>query len=324
MGLKYVLQQVGLKVGLNPNDTSQRPILLRFANEAAIELYQMSDMAGSLEEQYFKINGDQTVGLPDYVGQIRAMRQADSAIAIKLSQMRPRYNQFNWQDNYRNWRLKGLQTLHTALTNQSALILTVAAVENPPIVVTISGSSDNSSNVSEDVIMNATQVLTANTYNDVSGLVKNKVNRYNIGLTDVDGNAISYIPNDRLIAKFQIVDVSAYPWFQLLTGNLLGWVEVLYKKALPWYSEDGQEFPAKGYDNVWVNKMLQLWYEEQNNVTIAISYYQKAQQSLAQIHEDTNRGTDDKVALVSNPHDCMNPRIGFGRDWQYSYRIVGR
>src|ERR1022692_2632331 len=129
MGLKYVLQQVGYKTGLNPNSVDQRPQLLRFVNEAAIELYQMSDMAGCLEEQYFKINGNQTVGLPDYVGQVRAMREAESRIAISLSQLRPRYNQFNWTDDMRNWRVKGLHTLHTALTNQAALVLTGPCVE---------------------------------------------------------------------------------------------------------------------------------------------------------------------------------------------------
>ena len=45
---------------------------------------------------------------PEYVGQIRAMRESFSHIAVKLSQMRPRYNQFNWPDEWRNWRIKGL------------------------------------------------------------------------------------------------------------------------------------------------------------------------------------------------------------------------
>src|SRR5208282_558468 len=108
-----------------------------------------------------------------------------------------------------------------------------------------------------------------------------------------------------------------------LTNNI-NWVEVLFKKALISFSNDTDEFPAPLYDDVIVNKVLQLWYEEQGNTANAIAYYQKAQQSLAQIHEDANRGTDDVVALVRNPHDEVQHRTGFGRDWWYGYRITGR
>lgn len=324
MALGYVLQQVGVKLGQNPNDSGQRAVLLRFANEAAIELYQMSDMAGCLEEQYFRINANQTIAMPEYVGQIRAMREAYSKIALKLSQLRPRYNQFNWQDGWRNWRLKGLQTLQTSITNQSLITFTVEAVENPPVVVSITGSTAGSSNTTESITMISTSMTTVNAYLDITSFTKDRVNNYNINMLDIDNNPMSYLANNQLKAKFQIVDISDSPWYPFNVNPLLGWVEVLYKKALPWFANDTDEFPAVGYDNVWVNKCLQLWYEEQNNPTSAVAYYNKVQQSLAQIHEDTNRGTDDVVSMVSNPHDEMNPRVGFGRDYRWAWRISGR
>ena len=40
-------------------------------------------------------------------------------------------------------------------------------------------------------------------------------------------------------------------------------MEVLFKKALPWMENDDDEFPATGYDNIIVNKILQLWNEEE-------------------------------------------------------------
>ena len=324
MPLQHVLTQFGNKIGLNPNNTEQRKVLLRFANEAAIELYQTSDMAGCLEEQYFKINADQTISLPDYVGQLRAMRTADTQIAIKLSQMRPRYNQFKWQDNWRNWRLKGIRPLQTSITNQSVLTLEVREVEDTPVVVHISGSTEWAANVSEAITMNAVSKDTVNAYKDIKSITKITFNAYNIAVKDVDGNQLTYIANDKLEAKFQIIDISQSPWVQANADPLSAWCEVLYKVALPWYSDDNQTFPAEGYDNVWVNKCLQLYYEETENIQMAVSYYQKAQQSLAAIHEDANRGTEDTVALVANPHDTINPRVGFGRDWAYAYRVSGR
>jgi len=238
--------------------------------------------------------------------------------------MRPRYNQFNWEGEWKNWRLKGLQTLQTSLANQSSLIVSVAAVENPPVVINITGSAIGSSYVTESITMTSTNMTTVHQYLDVSSFTKTTVNGYDVTLLDIDANQISYIPNDELKASFQIVDISTSPWYPPNINPLLGWVEVLYKKALPQYSNDNQEFPAPGYDNIWVNKVLQLFFEEQGNVQAAMGYLQKANASLAQIHEDANRGTDDTVSLCAHPHDQMNHRVGFGRDWKYAYRITGR
>jgi len=324
MGLQYILKQVGFKVGLNPADNDQREVLLRFVNEATKELYHMSDMAGCLEEQYFKVNADQTVSLPEYVGQIRAMREAASHVAIKLSQMRPRYNQFNWPDEWRNWRLKGMQTLQAPLLNQSALTIKVKAVETAPITVDIVGATDGSARSSETIVMDAVSKQTTNAYFDVSTFTKQAYSQYDVTLYDIDDNQISFIPNNCLRAQFQVVDISSSPWTTPNTGSDFGWVEVLYKKALTWFSDDNDEFPVQGYDNIIVNKCLQLYFEENGNAKMAMAYYQKAQQSLAQIHEDTNRGTEDMVSMAGHPHDDMLNRVGFGRDYRYAYRVTGR
>lgn len=322
--LSYIIMQVGYKVGLNPADTGQRATMLRFINSAAKELYHISDMAGCLEEQLFKVNSNQTIGLPDYVGQIRAMRESYTHIALNLQQTRPRYNQFNWSSEWRAWRLKGLHPLQTTLTNQTNLVLSVKAVEPTNIVVNLAGPSDGSSMMSESVVMSNTSITTVNTYNDVALFSKTATSQYDVILSDADGNQISYIPSNKLKAQFQIVDISTAPWFPPNLNPLIGWVEVLYKKALTHLSNDTDEFPAPGYDDVIVNKSLQLWYEEQKDIQTAAAYYQKANQMLYQIHEDSNRGTDDTVALVEMPHDKITHRIGYGRDWRYAFRITGR
>ena len=74
MPVSYILNRVGTKMGLNPSIPAERNVLLGFLNEAADELYAQSDMEGSCFEQVFKINGDQTISFPYYVGAVRAMR----------------------------------------------------------------------------------------------------------------------------------------------------------------------------------------------------------------------------------------------------------
>jgi len=324
MALSYIISQVARKMGQNPSDSTQRAVLLQFINSAAKELYHMSDMAGCYMEQCFKINANQTIALPDYVGQVRAMREQYSRTAIQLSQQRPRYNQDNWPQEFRNWRIKGLQTLQTSLSNQSQVVISVAAVENPPVVINIAGPSDVSAMQNEAIVMSTTSVTSVNSYNDITLFSKTTSNKYNVIMSDIDGNQISYIACDKLKAQFQIVDISGMPWFPPNINPLLGWVEVLFKAALPYLSNDTDEFPAIGYDDVIVTKTLQLWYEEQNQSETATGYYQKARQMLAQIHEDANRGTDDCASLCEHGHDMMNHRTGFGRDWKYAYRITGR
>lgn len=325
MSLGYILKQVGVKMGLSPAAADQRATLLRFVNEATAELYTQSDMDGSLLEQVWRVNGDQTIAVPAYVGQIRAMREADTMIAWHLNQARPRYNTSNWQDMWRNWRMKGLGPLHTSVRNQSVVTVTVGNVETPPISVTISGSTPTASRINEVLVMDALTKTTTNPYNDIVQFSKDRANNYDVVMTDVDGLELSVIRNDMLEAQYQIIDVSLCPWLNIATGTLDHYLEVLFKRALAWMSEDGDEFlDTSVYDNVIVNKCLQLWAEEQGKAEEALAYDAKATRTLARIHEDANRGAEDVVALVPNPHDSLNPRVRTGTPRRYNPYMCGK
>lgn len=316
--LGYILQQAGNKMGLNPKDSSSRDVLLRFANEAAAELYDQSDMAGSLMEQVFKVNGDQTISMPYYVGPVRGVRELASMQNWHINQMRPRYNQFNWPDMWRNYRLRNKQALQATVTNQSVGVISVFAVEVPPIVVSVTGSTPNSSSFTEVVVMDATTKMTTNTFLDYTSVSKNVINAYDVTLSDVDGKLLTTIPNKQFSAIYQILDISSCPWLPQNISPLDNYVEILYKKALLILNDDNDEFPAFNYDNIIVNKMMQLWAEEQNKPEIATAYDNKATRTLARRHEDENRATEDMVALVANSHDTMLKKIGTGLRRRYS------
>lgn len=313
MALKYVLNQAGSKMGLNPSQPADRLVLLRFANEAAEELYDSFDPPGCMLEEAFKVNGDQTISMPMYVGEVRGVRECASWISWHINQMRPRYNQFNWTDSWRNIRLKNTQALAATVTNTSVGVFTVHAVENPPVVVTVSGSTENSQNVGEDIVMDATTKQTVNQYTNYNLIAKDRVNLYNVTLSDVDGKLMSIIPNDCLEAIFQIYDVSMCPFLNQSTSTQSNYLEILFKKALPWFENDSDQFPAQKYDNIWVNKILQLWAEEQGNVEAAVAWDSKATRSAARKKENRNESTEEKVAVVANPHDTLLPRIRGGR-----------
>lgn len=323
MGVQYILKQVGNKMGLNPAVADQRSVMLRFVNEAVRELYEQSDMVGSLTEQCFKVNGDQTIALPSYVGKLRAVREVNSQIPWSINQMRPRYNVSNWPDMWRNFRLKNLQTLERAITNEGPVTIVCDAIESTPAVVTIAGSTLAAERIVETVTMDETEKTTTNAFTNITLFRKNVQTSCNYGMLDMDRNVLSVIANNRLQATYQIVDISQLPWLNQNQGPQDHFVEILYKEVLPYLQDDGDEFPAIGFDDVIVNKCLQLWCEEEGKGEEAALYDAKATRTLARIQEDQNRSTQDCVALVANPHDSLLLKVRHGDRWRYRGYIGG-
>lgn len=318
MSVKFILSQAGNKMGLDPSVEKQRSVLLRYLNEGAAELYDQADLTGSLEECLFKVNGDQTVSFPTYFGDLRAARPFDSQIPMHINQMRPRYNVVNWPDMWRNYRIKNKHPLSKTVTNQSVVTVSVHAVETPPIEVTITGPTDYSACVTETLVMDAVTKTTSETFNDIMSLTKDRVNDYNAILTDVDGQELGMIPNNQLFSLFLIVDVSTFPFSNNNGGSQEAhWVETLYKKRLTVLSKDSDEFPCAGYDNVLVNKMMQLWKEEQDKPDAALAYDAKASRTAARIMENENRATEDVVGLVPCPMNNLLQRVTPNRPGWY-------
>jgi hypothetical protein len=310
MSVGYILTNAGKKMGLDPSVENERATLLQYLNEAAPELYTQSDLVGSLMEQVFKVNGDQTLSLPAYVGELRAVREYYSMQTWHINQMRPRYNQFNWQDTWRNFRLLGKRALMATVTNLSKGVISVVEVETPPIVITLTGPIAGASCISESVTMDSVSKNTVNSFTDYVAVKKDRVNSFDVTLTDVDGKVLTVIPNNELEAKYQCVDISLCPWLPASVSTVDNYVEILYKKALNLLTLDSDEFPCLGYDNVLVNKIMQLWAEEQGKADVATMYDTKASRTAARIYADANKSTEDVIALVANPHDSIHERTG--------------
>jgi len=317
MSVANILRLAQAKTGLNAADAAQRSVLLRFLNEAAYELYMQCDMPGSLMEQVMKVNGDQTIALPHYVGELRAIREYTSMIPWSINQMKPRYFQSNWSDFWRNWRLKNKQPLMTSITNESVLKITIPSVPSSPVTVTITGQTDTATQISETVTLTALENSTINTFIDVISIEKSAVTPWDVTITDIDDKLLTVIPNNELQCWYMIVDVSTMPWLPTSTSSLDHFVEVMFKKALPYLSDDGDEYPANNCDHIIANKMLQIWAQEEGNAELALQYDLLTTRSLARKMEEVNRATQDKIGFVVNPHDTLNPRIRPRRPGRY-------
>lgn len=328
MSVFYILRQAGAKLGLNPQDSDNREVLLRYLNEAARECYMQSDMPGSLMEQVFKVNGDQTITMPHYVGPIRAVRELASFQTWHINQMRPRYNQFNWQDMWRNFRLRNTEALQCSVTNASVGVISVPLLEpsDAPLKVTVTGPTTMASQINETVVMDNLAVLTnglylkstANNFTDYVAVKKNIVTQYDVTLQDIDSKVLTVIPNTEYEAIYQVLDISSCPWLPQNTSVINNYVEILYKQKLKYLSNDGDEFPAFNYDDILVNKIMQLYMEEQNKPEAATAYDAKATRTMARLHQEQNKATEDLIALISNPHDSLLRRIGTGLRRRYN------
>jgi hypothetical protein len=272
-------------------------------------------MAGSMMEQCFRVNGDQTIALPASVGHVRAMREFNTMIPWKPTQLRARYNVSNWTDYWRTWRMKGKQALEATITNQSVVNVACPVVEG--IVITITGRTPTATSITETITLDAVTKQSVNNWIEITALNKSDVNSCDITVTDIDGVVLAVIPNNEKYSSYQIVDVSTCPWLANTGSKSDNYLEVLYKRKLPYLSADGDEFPAQGYDNIIVNKMMQLWAEEQGKPDMAGAYDQKATRSLARKHEEENRATQDVVALTANAHDSLLPRTRTRRPTRY-------
>jgi len=317
MSVKHILQLASNKMGLNPADSTQRPVLLRFLNEAAYELHMQADMPGSLMEMTFKMNGDMTLSLPWYVGEIRAIRESATFIPWHINRLQPRYYEMNWADFWRNFRLKGKFACMQAVVNQGPVVINVPNLEQPPLTVTISGVTETASHLNEVVTVNALQVQSVNNWLEIKTITKSAVTNYDVTINDIDGHLLTVIPNTEYETWYTIVDISTMPWLSTSQSQQDHWVEVLYKRRLRTLTNDGDEFPANDVDHIVANKMVQIWAQEQGNVQLAEAMDQMNTRSMARKMEEVNRSTQDKVALVINKHDLLMPRIRPHRPYRY-------
>lgn len=323
MSVKYILSQVGAKIGLNPNASASRTVLLRFLNEAADELWSECDITGSLMECTFKVNGDQTISMPMDVGAVRAVRDANNRIAWHISQMRPRYNELNWLDGWYNYRLKNTQALMMDIVNSAPVTVSVSELNDTPFTVSITGSTETAESITEDFVMSSLSVTGIFNFITITAVTKTVKTKSNVTVTDCEGNILTVLPNNKTEARYQILDISSAPWLPKTNSPTDNYVEILYKKSLPYLSEDGDEFPAQGYDNQLVNKCLQLYYEEQGKGDLAVAYDAKATRGLARKKQEQNLATEDVVSFVSNMHDSLQPRIRGRRFTLWSGRRRG-
>jgi hypothetical protein len=308
MSVEYILDRVGKKLGINPNDNHQRSIMLGYLNEGAQELYEESDMVGSLVEDSFYVQGNKTIALPSDVSSIRAVREKESKYPWSLSSLTERYAYNTLEQDDRTWRIKGYEPFKVTPSSFAGMKAT-ATQAMTDISLTVVGTRSDASRFVETVDMDATSNTFSTTFTSIESIIKSDVCTYDISIKESDDTVVAVIPNNEKESQYLIVDVSEFPWESTAEQNDAHTLEVVYKKKLPYLSKDSDEFPADGYDNIIVNKVMQLYMEEQGKIEEAMLYDKKASRSMGRRNSDLQRGQRQKVRFDKHPHDKLTTSL---------------
>jgi hypothetical protein len=228
----------------------------------------------------------------------------------RLSTLRPRYHAKSWnEDAYRNWRDKTVQCLAVDIDNDAPPIITVPYVESDPIVVTVVGSNDNSSRVSESVIMDSISKQLVTPFQSYESITKKRISTYNVIITDADGQEISLIYNNSLKAMFRIVDISSYPFTNIVTSTDIFLMECLYKKTLFPLHNDEDEFIVPNFDDIIINKAVQLRYEDTGNIEKALLADKKASRTSDRRSAAQFKGFDIRVEPQEDQYSTIFHRM---------------
>jgi len=308
MSVEYILDRAGKKLGVNPSDNHQRSIMLDYLNEGAQELYEESDMVGSLVEDSFYVQGNKTIALPSNVSSIRAIREKESKYPWSLSSLTERYAYNTLEQDDRTWRIKGYEPFKVTPTSFSGMKAVVTAAMST-ITITVVGSAAGIARTFEDVTLSSTSNTFSTTFTSIESIIKSDVCTYDISIKQSDDTVVAVIPNNEKESQYLIVDVSEFPWESNAAQDDDHTLEVVYKKKLPYLSKDSDEFPADGYDNIIVNKMMQLYMEEQGKIEEAMLYDKKASRSMGRRNSDLQRGQRQKVRFDKHPHDKLTTSL---------------
>lgn len=309
-----MIDKVCEKLGYDPD--TDRTLLVSIINSAAKEVYESTDLPGSLREITCLVPPSSIIALPYFVGELRAMRQTNSRDRLGLREMVSRYSFQPWSPDeiWRAWRVMQKSPTKNSIVNAAVPItLSRHAAETDEVSVTIVGATENSARVEEVALFQPAdlelQLQTPFIY--IHSITKTTPNTFDIVFTGADQLGapleLAVIPNDRLESTYTIVDVSEYPSGGEVGGSTW-YIDVLYKQPLFSLFNDGDTFPCEGFDDAIVYKVLEHEYSEKpDGGQKALGYYEKCNQVINQRVNHSNGTTQKEIIFGPSQYFDLYP-----------------
>ena len=303
--MSYIRRRVAAAAGysLLTLNSAQQERLDDIINEAAEEIWDSTDLPGSLMEVSLRVTADKQLALPNFVGELRAMREHFWESKWDLQDQRPRYQNQPWKNQWKNWRIIGFSPIQRTLVTTGAVTLTIP-VADATVSITIVGSTVDAARVSETFVMSATSVAGTIQFTSYTSIHANSDTRNsNISVVDQNNNVLAILRNDQREVKYLIVDVSQYPSTGSLTdGTRL--MDVLYKIPYSKLINDNDVFPVPDFDNVIILRAKQLIEEGKESddpAEKALLLNMKANNIQKRKTENIEGTTQKRMQFTKNP-----------------------
>lgn len=297
-----ILRKVAAVVGTPDyiTNANTRALLLDKINSAAREIWREKDLPGALREITARVYAERIVGLPSFVGSLRAMRENATGRPWTLNDLRPRYHWSTWQTNWNNWRLIGYSPTQVEVTNQAPVTLSID-VADPTLIITLVGATAEARRASETVTMDATTKTGTINFTKFDSIAANKVPSCDVMITDAGNTELATLFSDSRECRYILVDVSKYPNNGECADGTYK-MDILYKMHLPVLTNDSDVFPVPDYDDIIALKTVQLYTENQEGKEQrAVMAQQKAEMLMDAVAKDQTGTVQKRIQFAPNP-----------------------
>lgn len=255
--LGTVLTRLAADTGYHKTD--KRAALVRLLNDAAKEMHKKIDCNKIYREVTLVVPANRVVSLPSFIGELKGMRIHTEDLPMPLFGFSyPRYVKDTEEYRFRNWRDLGDSPVHTLTVNVAPLTLSASIAEN--ITVLISGQTNASAQIQEEVIMNATSKTTVASFGpQIFSIVCLSTRTVDITIKDTDNVELAVLYNNRDKTLYKIVDVSEL-FMPLDTAASESLIDVCYKLPATELNKDSDSFYAgDDYDEAWYNMAMAIF-----------------------------------------------------------------
>lgn len=320
--LRDILANLQDAIGVN----ADRARLVRFANQAYREYFNRTDLPGALIEQVFEFDtGDQVATLPWYVGEVRAIRRATLRDPVTVHDMTPRYHSTAWRQSRQEFRLIGRRAIHTPLSVESQLTVTIPIAQTVPFSVTIKGQTPSAASITETLnfaIGELTKTTTAQFAKDephgIESITRNGAVTADITITDAAAVELATLVNSQESTSHVVIQ-----WNDMDTGTLSttdNLMEILYKRTFNPLTLDTDAciFPAIEDAICWkARSYFYSFSKDEFSGPQAILAAQKADSLYAQAIASQNLETVSVIQVAANRYEdawrCNEFRGGYMR-----------
>lgn len=317
MTLNEIFEQTSQIFMKSPVTQEDRDYLLYYINFAAREFWDTQDLPEAIREKTFQAE-KRVVTLPDYVGQLRAIR--DCCDKATIHSKVARYQTGAWtRECCHQFTELGTRATSVSATDLSAIVVEMAAVDTCTASVVVSGptAAARLAHYTFDIqagVQNST--LTTNLV-DIVHIVKKVPTNMDIVIKQAaDLRELARIPNTSMKSMYKLVQVGNKLMHRDCNTSLEcesndlscpRHFDVLFKLPFTPLVNDNDVFPIYGYETQFFYKLIEVRKLTSEEQTVE-SIVQKGHALRKYVDTDQRQAHDMKVDMGRNPYKYIKYR----------------